>query len=87
MSAEAVAAIASTRVTPRGTSVALQASPLAAITVTQCTTGLTGRSGTGTALISADADNQLTEGSDQRLFVPPAQSAGDPLAYYILASN
>lgn len=58
------------------------------ITVTRVTTGLTGKPGsTGEAQISADAGNQLTQGSDQKLFVPPEQSVADPLAYYILASN
>lgn len=42
-------------------------------------------SGSGAAQISTDADNQLTLGTDQGLFVPRAQAAADPLAYYILA--
>lgn len=63
MSAEAVAAIASTRVTPRATSVALQASPLAAITVTQVTTGLTGRSGAGVPGATGDLHHTHTQGT------------------------
>lgn len=56
------------------------------ITLTRVTTGLTGAPGSsGQAQISADADNQLTQGSDQRLYVPHAQAVADPLAYYILA--
>lgn len=41
----------------------------------------------GEAHISSDAENQLTQGSDSKLFVPRAQAVADPLAYYILASN
>jgi len=61
-------------------------SPVGPITLTRVTTGLTGAPGSsGAAQISADADNQLTQGSDQRLYVPRAQAAADPIAYYILA--
>lgn len=58
------------------------------IAVMLVTTGLTGKPGTtGEAQISTDAGNQLTQGSDQRLFVHRAEAVADPLAYYILASN
>lgn len=69
----------------RSLQLGVAARPIAVVKVTQ---GLTGRPGTsGEAQISADPDNQLTQGSDQKLFVPHAQAVADPLAYYILASN
>lgn len=46
--------------------------------------GPPGKSGTGIALISADAGNQLTEGTDEGLFVPEP-SGTDFLALYQLA--
>jgi hypothetical protein len=45
MSAQNVAAIARTEITPRTTPVAAHAAPLATIAVTQVTTGITGPSG------------------------------------------
>ena len=59
-----------TRVTARGKGLQLggTSKPIA---VTRVTQGLTGRPGnTGNAQISTDADNQLTQGSDQKLYVP-----------------
>jgi hypothetical protein len=64
----------SLRVSSRGKGLQLGGAsrPLAVLRVT---TGLTGAPGSsGQAQISADAGNALTQGSDQRLFVP---SAGD----------
>lgn len=46
--------------------------------------GPPGKSGTGIALISTDAGNQLTEGADEGLFVPEP-SGTDFLALYQLA--
>lgn len=59
-----------TLVTARGKGLQL-GSASKPITVTRVTQGLTGRPGTtGEAQISADAGNQLTQGSDQKLLVP-----------------
>lgn len=61
------------------------ARPIAVMKMTQGLRGVPGSS--GEAQISTDAGNQLTQGSDQRLYVPRAEAVADPLAYYILASN
>lgn len=76
-----------TQVTARGKGLQL-AGTSKPITVTRVTQGLRGAPGSsGEAQISTDPENQLTQGSDQKLFVPHAQAVADPLAYYILASN
>jgi hypothetical protein len=64
-----------TRVSAKGRAFELGAVSRA-IAVTQVTTGLTGAPGSqGIAQISTDPGNQLTQGSDNRLFVPaPASS-------------
>lgn len=59
-----------TAVTARGKGLQL-AGASKPITVTRVTTGLTGAPGTsGQAQISADAGNQLVQGTDQKLLVP-----------------
>ena len=50
-----------------------QSRPVAVVRVTQGLTGAPGSS--GQAQISADPGNTLTQGSDQRLFVPAPQLA------------
>lgn len=64
-----------TLVTARGKGLQL-AGASKPVTVTRVTQGLRGAPGSsGQAQISADPGNRLTQGSDQRLYVPP--STGD----------